>query len=312
VSLVINLTTGLSSPQFHVKHDEFFETVASRTGAPDNISNWQYLAGFWIIIGKKSEEDISLTPVRDKQRLVNQEPEPEQPQAEENPMESVPEADVSPPALEGEPLEEAVPELPPLVVGSRQSSRDRRPTARLLDLVQQEGLAFAAESNNLQVEDAEERYYDAMHEDVYRIQDEMTDTITFLAKTDEDTIYFHQAMKAPERDEFVKAIVKEMNDHIVSKNLELVPRRDVPAGVKVLDYVWAMKRKKDILTRKVLRYKARLNMHGGQQEYAVNFFETYSPVVTWAAVRLMITLAWINNWHTRQCDFVLAYPQAPI
>jgi hypothetical protein len=56
-----------------------------------------------------------------------------------------------------------------------------------------------------------------------------------------------------------------------------------------------MKRKRDILTRKVLKYKARLNVHGGQQEFSVNFFETYSPVVTWAAVRLMTTLAWLNN-----------------
>jgi hypothetical protein len=72
----------------------------------------------------------------------------------------------------------------------------------------------------------------------------MTDPIAFLAKTDEDTMYFHQAMKAPNRDEFAKAIFKEMNDHIVSKNWELVPRQDVPEGVKVLDSVWAMKRKK--------------------------------------------------------------------
>jgi hypothetical protein len=26
----------------------------------------------------------------------------------------------------------------------------------------------------------------------------------------------------------------------------------------------------------------------------------------------MTTLAWLDNWHTRQCDFVLAYTQAPI
>jgi hypothetical protein len=103
-----------------------------------------------------------------------------------------------------------------------------------------------------------------------------------------------------------------MNDHIVAKNWELVPREDVPEWVKVLDSVWAMKRKRDILTRKVLKYKARLNVHGGQQEFAVNYFETYSPVLTWAAVRLMTTLAWLSNWHPRQCDFVLAYPQAPI
>jgi hypothetical protein len=53
-------------------------------------------------------------------------------------------------------------------------------------------------------------------------------------------------------------------------------------------------------------------MHGGQHEYVVNLFETYSPVVTWAAVRLMTALAWLHNWHTRQCDFVLVYPQVPI
>jgi hypothetical protein len=84
VSLVLNLTTGLSSPQFHVKHDEFFETVASRTGAPDTISNWQHLAGFWMTRGKNVEEDAYLAPVRDDQRLVNLESEPEQPQTEED------------------------------------------------------------------------------------------------------------------------------------------------------------------------------------------------------------------------------------
>jgi hypothetical protein len=55
VYLVLNLTTGLSSPQFHVKHDELFETVAARTGDPGTISNWQYLAGFWMIRGKKAK-----------------------------------------------------------------------------------------------------------------------------------------------------------------------------------------------------------------------------------------------------------------
>jgi hypothetical protein len=119
-------------------------------------------------------------------------------------------------------------------------------------------------------------------------------------------------MKAPDRDEFVKTIVKEMTYHIVSKNSELVPRQDVPEGIKVLDSVWAMKRKRDILTRKVLKYKSRLNVHGGQHEFTVNYFETYSPVVTWAAVRLMTTMDWLNNWHTFQCDFLLAYPQTPI
>jgi hypothetical protein len=66
------------------------------------------------------------------------------------------------------------------------------------------------------------------------MQDEMTDHIDFLEKTNKETLYFHQEMKAPDRDEFVKAIVKEMN-YIVNKDWELVPRQDVPPGIKVLD-----------------------------------------------------------------------------
>jgi hypothetical protein len=61
-----------------VKHDEFFETVASRTGAPDTISNWQSEAGFWMTRVNKVEGDVSLAPVRYEQRLVNLEPELEQ------------------------------------------------------------------------------------------------------------------------------------------------------------------------------------------------------------------------------------------
>ncbi len=35
-------------------------------------------------------------------------------------------------------------------------------------------------------------------------------------------------------------------------------------------------------------------------------------VVQWATIRFFITMAILNNWHTRQLDFVLAYTQADI
>ena len=46
VSLILNLTSGLVSPQFHIIHDNFFETV--RPGATDEKSPslWQRLSGF--------------------------------------------------------------------------------------------------------------------------------------------------------------------------------------------------------------------------------------------------------------------------
>ncbi len=59
-------------------------------------------------------------------------------------------------------------------------------------------------------------------------------------------MYFHEAMQAPDADEFVKAVVKEVNDHIECKHWEFIPRKQVPKGEKILLAVWSMKRKWDI------------------------------------------------------------------
>jgi hypothetical protein len=55
-----------------------------------------------------------------------------------------------------------------------------------------------------------------------------------------------------------------------------------------------------------------LNLHGGKQVYGLNYFETYAPVVTWFAIRLMIIFSIIFCWAVQQVDFVMAYPQALI
>jgi hypothetical protein len=70
--------------------------------------------------------------------------------------------------------------------------------------------------------------------------------------------------------------------------------------------------KRDITTNEIKKYKARLNLHGGKQEFGTNYFETYAPVVTWFLIRLLIVIGIIFGWALCQCDFVMAYPQAPI
>ena len=44
----------------------------------------------------------------------------------------------------------------------------------------------------------------------------------------------------------------------------------------------------------------------------VDYWNTYSPVVSWQTVRLIFALAIANNWHIRSVDFVLAFPQAKV
>ena len=55
--------------------------------------------------------------------------------------------------------------------------------------------------------------------------------------------------------------------------------------------------------------KAHLNVHGGQQEHGVHYWDTYAPVVTWQMVRFFMILSILLGWHSSQPDFVMAYPQ---
>ena len=44
----------------------------------------------------------------------------------------------------------------------------------------------------------------------------------------------------------------------------------------------------------------------------IDYWDTYSPVVSWQTIRLIFVIALVNNWHIHSIDFVLAYPQADI
>ena len=151
-----------------------------------------------------------------------------------------------------------------------------------------------------------------MHQDDYKIQDDMKEPLAYLSSYEPDTMYFDQAMKQPEHKEFLIAEIREVNRHFQLKHWKLIPCKEVPKGQPVLESVWAINKKQDIVTRQFYKWKARLNVHRGQQEYGVNYLETYLPVVPWFSIITLLTLAAINKWHSRQVYFVQAYPQAPI
>ena len=72
-----------------------------------------------------------------------------------------------------------------------------------------------------------------------------------------------------------------------------------------------MRWKRRINTREVYKWKARLNVRGGQQEHCIHYWDTYAPVVTWQMVRLFFVLSLLLGWQSHQLDFVMAYPRAP-
>ena len=63
---------------------------------------------------------------------------------------------------------------------------------------------------------------DNEHTSHLSLQDRMRHPVAFLAEMCGDIMYFAQAIKQPDRKQFVEAIVKEVNGHVENRNWELI------------------------------------------------------------------------------------------
>ena len=68
----------------------------------------------------------------------------------------------------------------------------------------------------------------------------MQESVAYVESANPDIMYLHEAMKAPDRDQFKKTMDKELQDHIARNLWEEIPREEVLKGTRVLDMVLAM------------------------------------------------------------------------
>ena len=127
-----------------------------------------------------------------------------------------------------------------------------------------------------------------------------------------DTMYYHEITREPDKEHFIEAMHVEANDQFKNGNFSIILRKHVPEGNKIHRCVWQLKRKRDVVSGKVKKYKARLNIDGSSMIKGKDYELTYAPVSKWSTVRLLLILTLTQHWHTRQLDYVQAYPQAPI
>ncbi|KAI2507330.1 hypothetical protein MHU86_7050 [Fragilaria crotonensis] len=303
VALVLNLKTGHVSPQFHVTFDPKFETVRGTLGNLSPPSEWQKLCGFKSSLPttklqtpKQDDQGQSLKQAKESQPFMEFDLEPGVQvneggwQASQTPL----------PDSEGEQGQE-----PQTLRRSPRLNKIPDKTSKVLEVWY-----------DLEAKLEDKITYHVAYETIKEWADiddeEQHPMLAYAASADPDTMYYHEAMREPDRPEFIKAMVKEVQSHTENGVWELVPRSSIPPGTKVLPAVWAMKRKRRIATREVYKWKARLNIDGSKQEEGVNYWETFSPVASWAAIRMVLITTLIHGWHTKQIDFVLAYTQAEV
>ncbi len=86
---------------------------------------------------------------------------------------------------------------------------------------------------------------------------------------DGDIMYLNQVLRQDDVADFVHAVVKEVNDHVSLDHWPLIKRSKVPKNATVVPSVWEMQCKRDLTTIVITKYKVRLNLHGGKQEFGV-------------------------------------------
>ncbi|POM65706.1 Polyprotein [Phytophthora palmivora] len=95
-----------------------------------------------------------------------------------------------------------------------------------------------------------------------------------------DTPTVEEALQSPQQDKWQAALKAEYESLLKNRTWKLVERPKSLDGkrIKVLTTKWVLRIKRDE-NGNILRYKARLVIHGFKQRFGVEYWDTYSPVV---------------------------------
>ena len=131
------------------------------------------------------------------------------------------------------------------------------------------------------------------------------------SKTNPDTLTLREMYKQQDCEKFREQMQLEISDMYKNKVFSLHPREQVPRGQNIIKAIWSFRRKRTP-DGEVYRHRARLCCHGGMQKEGIDYNETYAPVISWSTVRLLLLLSQLHGMHTRQVDYVQAFPQADL
>ena len=317
IALVMNLKNGLVSPQFHVQFDNNFDTVKDDRYE----STWQIRAGFVDISTKRKRDEyegkrmenekgkkistnqqmelykLNLQREMDSQRINEQAVLRDERQRRREVSKQSLSASTSEggetPTSEGEGMEGAGIPIAPIDMNKGK-------------IEVKETLAESPKNSDINEIFCMEASLPT------KCDEESEPLVAYKAVADPDVMYLHQAMKERDKNKFIEAMNKEVKDQTENGNFIIVRKDQVPKNKTILKSVWQMRRKRDIKSRAIKKYKARLNIDGSRMIKGVDYDETYAPVAKWSTIRLILSLAAVHNWHTRQLDYVLAFPQAPV
>lgn len=114
---------------------------------------------------------------------------------------------------------------------------------------------------------------------------------------------YEEAINGPNAREWKEAIKDHLNSLAVNQTWDLVRRQLTD---KVVTVKWIFKVKK-LPNGQIDKFKARLVAQGYTQQYGIDYFETFAPVVRLESLRILLAIAAVKDLEVHQMDVVSAY-----
>ena len=253
VSLVLELNTGLVSPQFHVLHDATFKAFQNDRSQ----YQWSIQAGFERSSSLPETNPTTASAANKRKRTTtsvpNINPKPSKfhhtqnkhiPFSEDNATNPIPEKTNQIQFSENITYNSTPSEVNQSITKTmgrsqphdnkqqRKSQRQRKPVQRLLTAKRAEMTTTSEGAIDGEIFCLQSIFPDHA---VYEQQDSI---LTFKAIANPDMLYYHEAMNQPDKKHFIQAMEKELEENFENNNFEVVRINQVPKNAIILPSVW--------------------------------------------------------------------------
>jgi len=134
-------------------------------------------------------------------------------------------------------------------------------------------------------------------------RESVTTQLSYIFNVDDDPLTYDEAMRSHDASFWKEAINDEMESIMGNDTWVLA---DLPPKCKPIGCKWIFKKKLKV-DGTIDKFKARLVAQGFRQKPGIDYFDTYAPVARISTIRLLITLAAINNLVIHQMDVKTAF-----
>jgi hypothetical protein len=124
----------------------------------------------------------------------------------------------------------------------------------------------------------------------------------------DEPITYKQAVECDESDKWRTAIQDEFDAHEKNNTWSIIDRHP---HMNVIGCKWVFKKKRDAQGN-VSKYKARLVAKGFNQQYGIDFRDTFAPVLKYKSLRMILILSVIQDRQLEQLDVKTAFLNASV